>query len=543
MAFQYAEQSVEENESHCSAATSPQSPVSDCQASCRFLGEGIFPREQSGVASTSGQEDPDNLPELSPEVITRLDAFLDNFFIPSIEQTATLQTEKFVPYLQWNEINENTTNPTVQEEISTKPTENMQLQQCYTQKTEQIETGAAPQDSENNQKPPCEGRPQCAESTRLYHATNSNNHTEQNLDVKLAKSEPENENVSLTADSVIDFDSLAQFLQSADDNEMGIDILAEFNTEVPCDFTYSPAATAESFSLSANTSTCENIEEQSMSWSLMDESPKSNMDRRLASTPVSGGEESSGYLSATDMDSSSYLSQISSQPVSPIQFNASRPSTPDVGNEQVTETRNVANKETEEKKSDENKPNKKPAETYVSMIAKAMLANSLQRMSLSDLYSKIEELFPYYKTSTITWRNAVRHNLSINECFVKAGRADSGRGFYWTIHPSCVEVFRSGKYKRRDARRRVQNLTRIGTVNVTPFTPMTVNTCQHPVDINEYQYTIPAQMSSTSVNTQLQGLEVHANMLTNHQTGYYSTPRTSTPSRNYLYHPYQQYHY
>ena len=46
---------------------------------------------------------------------------------------------------------------------------------------------------------------------------------------------------------------------------------------------------------------------------------------------------------------------------------------------------------------------KKPSETYVSMIAKAMLATGLQGMSLSDLYSKIEVLFSYYKTSTITW--------------------------------------------------------------------------------------------------------------------------------------------
>ena len=197
------------------------------------------------------------------------------------------------------------------------------------------------------------------------------------------------------------------------------------------------------------------------------------------------------------------------------------------------EVKNDEKGESEERKPEENKQHKKPTETYVSMIAKAMLANGLQRMSLSDLYSKIEELYPYYKTSTITWRNAVRHNLSINECFVKAGRADSGRGFYWTIHPSCVEVFKNGKYKRRDARRRVHNLSRIGTINIAPFTPMTLNSYHNSGDIGEYHYTRPAQMSSTTVNTPIRELESRADLLTCTETGYYTTK--STPSRNYVY--------
>ena len=111
---------------------------------------------------------------------------------------------------------------------------------------------------------------------------------------------------------------------------------------------------------------------------------------------------------------------------------------------------------------------KKPSDTYVSMIAKAMLSNGLKGMTLSDLYAKIEELFPYYKTSTITWRNAVRHNLSINDCFVKVSRASNHRGYHWTLHPSCVEIFRSGKYKRGDARRLLQNLRQTECFHTLP---------------------------------------------------------------------------
>lgn len=127
---------------------------------------------------------------------------------------------------------------------------------------------------------------------------------------------------------------------------------------------------------------------------------------------------------------------------------------------------------------------KKPSETYVSMIAKAMLAKGLQGMSLSDLYAKIEELFPYHKTSTITWHNAVRYNISINDCFIKARRASNCRGYYWTIHPSCVEIFKSGKYKRGDARRLLQNLSRTAMLDTSIRSPQ--NTQQNPAHISTF---------------------------------------------------------
>lgn len=40
----------------------------------------------------------------------------------------------------------------------------------------------------------------------------------------------------------------------------------------------------------------------------------------------------------------------------------------------------------------------------------------------------------------------MRHNLSLNQCFAKAGRAENGKGNYWTIHPSNLEDFRYPSY-------------------------------------------------------------------------------------------------
>lgn len=98
----------------------------------------------------------------------------------------------------------------------------------------------------------------------------------------------------------------------------------------------------------------------------------------------------------------------------------------------------------------------KPKEPYIALISKILLENAEKKMILQDIYDTLQEKYSYFKTAETSWRNVVRHNLSINECFIKAGRASSGRGFYWAIHPACVDMFKSGDFRRREAKRLVQ---------------------------------------------------------------------------------------
>ena len=98
----------------------------------------------------------------------------------------------------------------------------------------------------------------------------------------------------------------------------------------------------------------------------------------------------------------------------------------------------------------------KPALTYVALIGKAILSSPSSRMVLSQIYDYITENYPFYRTTALAWRNAVRHNLSINDCFIKAGRTGVGRGYYWAVHPSCIKSFRNGDFSRRDVRLKVQ---------------------------------------------------------------------------------------
>ena len=98
----------------------------------------------------------------------------------------------------------------------------------------------------------------------------------------------------------------------------------------------------------------------------------------------------------------------------------------------------------------------KPTLSYIGLISMAILSAPEQRMLLSEIYSWIAKNFPYYKQKDRSWRNSVRHNLSLNECFIKAGRSETGKGNYWTIHPANTSDFGQGDFRRRRARRRVR---------------------------------------------------------------------------------------
>ena len=97
----------------------------------------------------------------------------------------------------------------------------------------------------------------------------------------------------------------------------------------------------------------------------------------------------------------------------------------------------------------------KPPGSYISLLAKAILGSLERRMVLGDIYEHFLDAYPFFRNTTCAWRNSIRHNLSVNECFIKDGRAKNGKGFFWAIHPSCVEDFMKGDFDRRTARKRV----------------------------------------------------------------------------------------
>ncbi|EAT48760.1 AAEL000236-PA [Aedes aegypti] len=98
----------------------------------------------------------------------------------------------------------------------------------------------------------------------------------------------------------------------------------------------------------------------------------------------------------------------------------------------------------------------KPQYSYIGLIAIAILTSPEKKLVLSDIYQHILDNYSYFRSRGPGWRNSIRHNLSLNDCFIKAGRSAHGKGHYWAVHPANVDDFMKGDFRRRKAQRKVR---------------------------------------------------------------------------------------
>ncbi|CAG04021.1 unnamed protein product, partial [Tetraodon nigroviridis] len=72
----------------------------------------------------------------------------------------------------------------------------------------------------------------------------------------------------------------------------------------------------------------------------------------------------------------------------------------------------------------------RPPFTYASLIRQAIFESPRSQLTLNEIYNWFTRNFAYFRSNAATWKNAVRHNLSLHKCFV---RLENVKGAVWTV--------------------------------------------------------------------------------------------------------------
>ena len=89
----------------------------------------------------------------------------------------------------------------------------------------------------------------------------------------------------------------------------------------------------------------------------------------------------------------------------------------------------------------------RPIFSYRELITMAINSSKSKKLRLSEIYKFITENFTYYQMmENKSWNNAIRHNLSLHDQFMKEHLKSGDQvSKYWVINPNVVKKSRKRK--------------------------------------------------------------------------------------------------
>ena len=126
----------------------------------------------------------------------------------------------------------------------------------------------------------------------------------------------------------------------------------------------------------------------------------------------------------------------------------------------------------------------KPQVSYIMLIAHAIEGSPDKKLTLDEIYKHLMKTHPFFRGSYTGWKNSVRHNLSLNDCFIKLPKplGKPGKGHYWTVDPSAKYIFEKGNQRRRPRgfRRTCQQQNSLNMGSFNPGASPFLNHHQYP---------------------------------------------------------------
>lgn len=150
------------------------------------------------------------------------------------------------------------------------------------------------------------------------------------------------------------------------------------------------------------------------------------------------------------------------------------PSTETNGSERESD---VTDKTVSTTKRSGGRKSEKPPYSYITLIVMAIRSSPAQQLTLSEIYQYLQNHYSFFRGKYQGWKNSVRHNLSLNECFLKMpkGAGRPGKGHYWRIAPGSEYIFEEGHFRRRPRGYRGRQISR-NVYGYGPNNPTASNT-------------------------------------------------------------------